>query len=88
MSRIYTVIFDNVSVTAAGTDQDFFSIVPGDDQPCGIIGIHIGNASLVGDGSEDMIRWSIVRGIGEYTIHDVNATGVVAIPVITKVAAV
>ena len=62
MGRIYTIIFDGVSVTAATGDQDFFSIVPAANKKCGIIGIHVGNVDRIQDAQEDMLRWAIIRG--------------------------
>jgi hypothetical protein len=58
MSRIYTVEFENVSVTAA---QDFFEISPATNKPCRIIGLTLEQGSDVGDAQEEMLRVSVVR---------------------------
>lgn len=59
--RIYTVVFDNVAVTAA---QDLFELNPAADKPIRIIGLVCGQTNRVGDANEDMLRWSIVRMTG------------------------
>jgi hypothetical protein len=57
--RVYTVVFDNVAVTAA---QDFFEITPADDKPVRLLGIFLSQSSDVGDAAEEILRYSIVRG--------------------------
>lgn len=60
-ARVYTVVFENVSVAAA---QDFFEITPADDKPVELIGLFIdqtGNSD-VGDAQEEFLRYSVVRG--------------------------
>ena len=60
--RVYSVIFDNVSVSAA---QDFFEITPADDKPVQIAGLclsNVGGTADAGDAQEELWRWSIVRG--------------------------
>jgi hypothetical protein len=61
IGRVYTVNFENVSVSAA---QDFFEISPGDDKPVELVGLFLSQAgnSDVGDAAEECLRWSIVRG--------------------------
>ena len=59
--RIYTVNFENVSVTAS---QDLFELTPADDKPVEIVGLFLtqtGNSD-VGDAAEEMLRFSIIRG--------------------------
>lgn len=60
-SRVYTVVFSAVSVSAA---QDFFEITPADDKPVEIVGLmlcQVGNSD-VGDAAEEMLRFDIIRG--------------------------
>jgi hypothetical protein len=59
--RQYTVIFDNVAVTAAA---DFFELNPAADKPIQLIGLDIGQTNRVGDANEDLLRWSIIRMSG------------------------
>jgi len=59
MARIYTVEFENVSVTQA---QDFFEIGPGDDHPVALLGVFVDQNSDVGDAQEEMLRYQIIRG--------------------------
>lgn len=61
MKRVYTVVFEAVSVTAA---QDFFELTPADDKPVDILAVvltQVGNADI-GDTAEELLRWSIIRG--------------------------
>jgi len=57
--RMYTVQFENVSVTAA---QDFFEITPADDKVCVVHAIFLSQSSEVGDAQEEMLRAQIIRG--------------------------
>lgn len=60
-SRVYTVVFSAVSVSAA---QDFFELTPADDKPVEIVGLmlcQVGNSD-VGDAAEEMLRFDILRG--------------------------
>lgn len=61
MGRVYSVSFENVSVSAA---QDFFEINPADDKPVAIHGFSIGQTgnSDVGDAAEENLRLQIIRG--------------------------
>lgn len=61
MGRVYTVGFDNVSVTAI---QDFFEITPADDKPIKLRGLVISQtgSSDVGDAQEEMLPIKISRG--------------------------
>jgi hypothetical protein len=58
-SRTYSVVFDNVAVTAA---QDFFEITPADDKPVELLGLLLAQSSDTGDAAEEILRYSIVRG--------------------------
>lgn len=59
--RVYTVVFANVSVSAA---QDLFEISPADDKPVEIVGIELAQNGVgdVGDAAEEFIRFSVIRG--------------------------
>lgn len=61
IGRIYTVSFENVSVSAA---QDLFEISPADDKPVEIVGLFLAQTgnSDVGDAAEECLRFSIIRG--------------------------
>lgn len=59
--RVYTVIFENVSCSAA---QDLFEITPADDKPVEIAGMFLAQSgnSDVGDAQEECLRFEIIRG--------------------------
>lgn len=59
MARVYTVSFENVSVSAA---QDLFEIAPADDHPVVILAVYVDQISDVGDAAEEMLRYKIIRG--------------------------
>lgn len=59
MGRVYTVQFENVTVSAA---QDFFEITPADDKPVKLKGLVLSQSSDVGDAAEELLRISIIRG--------------------------
>jgi hypothetical protein len=59
MSRVYTVSFENVAVTAA---QDFFEISPADDHPVRLLGINVDQFTDTGDAAEEILRYKIIRG--------------------------
>ena len=62
MSRMYTVEFSDVSVTAAGTDQELFYIAPADDKPCKLVALYIGQTTEVGDAEEEQLGIKVIRG--------------------------
>jgi hypothetical protein len=67
--RVYTVTFENVSVSAA---QDFFEISPADDKPITILGLsldNVGGTADAGDAQEELLRVLIRRG------HTVSGSG-------------
>lgn len=61
MGRVYSVSFENVSVSAA---QDFFEIGPASDKPVAIHGFCIGQGGVadIGDAAEELLRLQIIRG--------------------------
>lgn len=62
MGRVYSVVFENVTVSAA---QDFFEISPADDKPVRLLGLqlsNVGGVGDVGDTSEELLRLTIKRG--------------------------
>lgn len=59
MRGVYTVIFENVSVSAA---QDLFELLAADDKPLAVVGLMISQISDVGDAAEEMLRLEIIRG--------------------------
>lgn len=62
LGREYTVVFDNVSVSAA---QDLFEITPADDKPIKIAGLwldNVGGTADAGDAQEELLRLLVRRG--------------------------
>ena len=61
LGRLYTVQFDNVSVSAA---QDLFEITPADDKPLEIVGLFLSQTGVadVGDAAEECLPVQIIRG--------------------------
>ena len=59
MSRMYSIEFADVAVTAA---QDLFSFKPLDDRPVIIHAIFFSQTDDVGDAAEEMLLIKIVRG--------------------------
>lgn len=62
MGRMYTVIFENVSISAA---QDLFELTPADDKPIRIWGLklsNVGGTADAGDAQEELLRITINRG--------------------------
>jgi hypothetical protein len=62
MPRLYTVIFENVSISAA---QDLFELTPADDKPIELAGLYISNVggtADAGDAQEEILRWAIISG--------------------------
>lgn len=62
MGRMYTVEFENASITNANGDYDFFEISPADDKPCVIHACYLDVLSETGDAEEEMLRIKIIRG--------------------------
>lgn len=59
MARVYSVSFENVTVSAA---QDFFEISPADDHPVVLLGLTIDQFSDTGDAAEEILRFKVIRG--------------------------
>jgi hypothetical protein len=59
ITRVYTVIFENVAVGTAA--QDLFEITPADDKPVKLRGLVLGQTSEVQDAAEEILRFSIIR---------------------------
>lgn len=74
MGRMYSVEFENVSVSAA---QDFWEITPADDKPIRIHGIFLSQNSDFGDAQDEGIRLQIIRG---FTTSGSGGTTVTANP--------
>lgn len=62
MGRIYSVEFENVSITNANGDADLFEIAPADDKPCIVHALYFDQISDVGDAAEEMLRYRVIRG--------------------------
>lgn len=61
MGRVYTVQFDNVSVSAI---QDLFEITPADDKPVDLLAIYLSQTGVadVGDANEECLPFQVIRG--------------------------
>ena len=59
MGRMYSVEFENVTVSAA---QDLFALKPATDKPIEIHAVYLDQISDVGDAAEEMLRLRIIRG--------------------------
>lgn len=62
MSRLYTVVFENVGVAAS---QDFFELTPADDKPIRVLGWNIdnvGGTADAGDAQEELWRLLLRSG--------------------------
>lgn len=61
MSRIYTVVMAEQTITAAQTDVDWLEALPGDDHPIKLRGMILSQRSEVGDAQEESLRFRILR---------------------------
>ncbi len=59
---MYTVEFENASITNANGDYDLFEITPADDKPIRIHAIYLDVLTETGDAEEEILRWRIIRG--------------------------
>lgn len=59
MSRIYSVEFEAVAVTA---QVDFFELTPADDKPVQVLGLFLSQSSDVADAAEEILRYRVIRG--------------------------
>lgn len=62
MGRIYSVLFENVSIAAA---QDLFAIVPASNKPIRLLGFSlapVGGVDDVGDAEEENFRLQLISG--------------------------
>lgn len=62
MSRIYTVEFENVSITNANGDYDLFELTPADDIPVRVLACALDVLSEIGDAQEEHLRLRWIRG--------------------------
>jgi len=60
MGKLYVVPWTG-TVTNAGGNTDLWEITPGDDQPCRIRGIRLGQISEVADAAEEGLQVSVHR---------------------------
>jgi hypothetical protein len=59
---MYTVEFENVTVTAAGTDADLFELDAATDKPIEVVGVKLYTTSEVAEAQEEWIRLRWIRG--------------------------
>lgn len=74
MARVYTVSFENVSVSAA---QDLFMIAPATDKPCVLHALqlsNVGGTADAGDAQEELLRLQIIRGLATVGSGGTSAT--------------
>ncbi len=65
IGRPYSVIFENVTITNSGGDQDLFELTPAAQKPVIITGLtldNVGGTADVGEAQEEMLRLAIIRG--------------------------
>ena len=62
MPRIYTVEFDNITLTNAGSDFDIFEFTPARDKPIELLSVELSNFSDLSDAQEEVLRLRVVRG--------------------------
>lgn len=60
MRGIYTVEFENVSVTAS---QDLFELTPAANKAIAVVGLELSQSSDVGDAAEEILRYRVIRGL-------------------------
>jgi len=78
MARMYSVAFENVSISAA---QDLFEITPADDKPiklCGLFLSNVGGTADAGDAQEELLRLLVRRG---HTTSGSGGTAPTPVPV-------
>lgn len=83
-SRVYTVVFENVSISAS---QDLFELTPADDKPISILGWeldNVGGTADAGDAQEEFWRLLLRRG---HTTSGSGGTAPTPVPVISSDAA-
>jgi hypothetical protein len=73
MARVYSVSFRG-TVTAAGTDTDWFEILPADDKPVKLAGLIVSQISEVGDTAEEGLAFEILRMTATVTSGNGSAT--------------
>ncbi len=73
--RVYSINFENVSVTAL---QDLVEINPADDHPVKILGLFLSQSSEIGDAQEEMLRIQILRG---YTVSGSGGSAQTPVPI-------
>lgn len=71
--RLYTLEFENATITTAGGDRDFFYVAPADDKPIKIVGWDFAQFSDLGDAQSEVLRLRIIRG------HTTAGTGGTAV---------
>ena len=62
MARVYSLEFENQSITTAGGDRDLFYVAPGDDKDVKVLGWTLSQFSDVGDAAEEILRLRLIRG--------------------------
>jgi hypothetical protein len=62
VSRLYTVEFENVTVTTAGGDADLFELDAATDKPIEVVGMKIYTVSELQEAQEEWIRLRWIRG--------------------------
>ncbi len=62
MSRVYTIEFENATITNAGGSRELFYIEPVVNKPVKILGWKFVQISDLGDANEEVLRVRMIRG--------------------------
>lgn len=87
--RLYSVVFDNVTLTASGGDQDLFYIKPAADKICILEAVYVSNVggtADAGDAQEELVRMNYIRLPATVTVGS-GGTNPTPNPTITNDAA-
>jgi hypothetical protein len=71
---MYSISFENQSITNAGGDNDLFEIGPADDRIVLVHSLYLDQISDVGDAAEEILRYKIIRG------HTTGSNGTAVTP--------
>ncbi len=75
MGRLYSVVFDGVSVTTANGTHDLISFLPAVDKPVMLHQVTLGVTSELGDAEEEVLRIGIMVGATTQGTGGTAATG-------------
>lgn len=61
--RIATVEFEAQTIAQASGDYDLFEIVPADDRPIALVGLHLYVTSELGDAADEWLRLRVITDL-------------------------